>query len=188
VRRAAALLAGVALLGFACARSTAPAASPPPPIASAVPTTPAYIIRGESVRGRPVTISNIVHGKAEYRLFASSVIYSTSLQRGTFKDNTLLFYKGRQVRLTVTAPTATVDLANHDVMLTGGVLARTPTGDTLRADSMKYNAVTQLVTGDGHIIVEDAAGNKLTGNHAIADLDLQQIRLFGDISAKGGQH
>ncbi|HLW37240.1 MAG TPA: LPS export ABC transporter periplasmic protein LptC [Candidatus Eremiobacteraceae bacterium] len=181
----AALLAGLTLLCTGCGKSAAPVSSPSiVPLPTATPTT-SYIIRATAVRGRPVMISNIVNGKPEYQLRASSVVYATSLQRGTFKDNTLLVYKGRQVRLTVTAPTAMVDEANHNVVLTQGVVARTPAGDSLRADSMTYNAVTELLTGDGHVVVQDAQGNKLTGNHAIADLDLQQIRLLGDITAKG---
>ncbi len=168
-----------------CGRSgSAPTRSTPSPGPSAS-TKSSYIIRAQAARGRPVTISNIVNGKAEYQLRAKSVVYVTSLQRGDFKDNTLFFYKGGRVRLTVTAPDAAVDEASHNVMLSGGVVARTPSGDSLHADSMTYNAVTELLTGDGHILVRDAQGNTVGGNHAIADLDLQQIRLIGDISARG---
>ncbi|MDQ6825268.1 MAG: LPS export ABC transporter periplasmic protein LptC [Candidatus Eremiobacteraeota bacterium] len=182
------LLAAIAALVGGCGRTTAPSATPLPSPAATGTVRTSYVIRAEATRGRPVTISNIVNGKPEYQLRASSVVYATSLQRGTFKDNTLLFYKGRQVRLTVTAPTATVNEATHNVILSGGVVARTPQGDTLYADRMNYNAVTELLTGDGHVVVRDAQGNKLTGKHAIADLDMQQIRLFGDITAKSAPH
>lgn len=124
----------------------------------------------------------MVSGHLEYQLRAQSVVYSTNLERGSFKDNTLLFYKGRKLRLTVTAPSALVDETSHNVVLTGGVLARTTAGDTLTSDVMTYDENTQLLTATGHVIASDPKGDTLTGKRAIADLDLQQIRLFGDVN------
>jgi len=177
--------AAACMLLTGCGHGGPTASAPAPSPGPSASAKSSYIIRAQAARGRPVTISNIVNGKAEYQLRANSVVYVTSLQRGDFKDNTLFFYKGGRVRLTVTAPDAAVDEASHNVMLNGGVIARTPGGDSLHADSMTYNALTQRLTGEGHILMRDAQGNTVGGNRAIADLDLQQIRLIGDISARG---
>jgi LPS export ABC transporter protein LptC len=91
----------------------------------------------------------------------------------------MYFYKGRKRRLTVTAPTAVVNEITHDVALSGGVLARTAAGDTLASDNMTYNEKTRLLTAVGHVVASEPGGNALTGQRAIADLDLQQIQLFG---------
>jgi len=180
----ASLLLLVGISGCAHGSASAPTPMPSPGPSSSTKTS--YIIRAQAARGKPVTISNIVNGKPEYQLRASSVVYATSLQRGTFKDNSLFFYKEGRVRLKVTAPIAAVDEATHNVTLSGGVVARTPTKESLYADRMQYNADTELLTGDGHIVMHDALGNAVTGNHAVADLDLQQIQLSGNITAKGG--
>ncbi|MBC5805172.1 MAG: LPS export ABC transporter periplasmic protein LptC [Candidatus Eremiobacter antarcticus] len=153
------------------------------PHASAAPRALGYRISARGARGRPVTISNIVHGKPDYQLLAASVVYATDVHQGTFKDNTLFFYKEGAARLTVRAPAALVDQTSHNIALSGGVLAKTAGGDTLRSDTMMYNDKTQLLTAIGHVVAGSAGGYRLTGKRAVADLDLQQIRLFGDTPA-----
>jgi LPS export ABC transporter protein LptC len=167
-------------------RQLAPATPLAPPHASAKPRALGYRISARGARGRPVTISNIVHGKPDYQLLAASVVYATDVHQGTFKDNTLFFYKGGAARLTVLAPAALVDQTSHNIALSGGVLAKTAAGDTLRSDTMMYNDKTQLLTAIGHVVAGSAGGYRLTGKRAVADLDLQQIRLFGDTPAPVG--
>ena len=139
---------------------------------------PVYHISAQGTNGHPVTITNIVNGAPEYKLQADSVIYSTDLRKGSFRHTTLYFYKGRNTRLTVTAPTAMVDERSHDVALTGGVHAVTAAGVTLSSDEMRYDERTKLLTAVGHVVAVEPGGNMLTGERAVADLDLQQIRLF----------
>ena len=169
----------VAILS-ACSGQPRPAPSTAPSANS--PHGPVYHISAQGSSGHPVTITNIVHGAPEYTLRAVSVIYSTDLRRGRFNDTVLTFYKGRHVRLTVTAPTAVVDEVSHDITLTGGVHAQTASGVTLSADSMRYDEKTRLLTATDHVVAIEPGGNMLTGRQAIADLDLQQIRLFGDLA------
>ncbi len=156
--------------------------SSPAPAASASPTPggPVYHISANGTAGQPVKITNIEKGVTEYMLLAQSVLYATNLQRGKFSDNTLHFYKGGKPRLTVTAPTAFVDEQSHNVALSGGVVARTAAGVTLSSDTMQYNERTRLLTAVGNVVANEPGGNTLTGSRAIADLDLQEIRLFGE--------
>jgi LPS export ABC transporter protein LptC len=139
---------------------------------------PIYHISAQGANGHLVTISNIVAGAPEYTLQAASVIYATDLRKGRFADTMLSFYKGRNARLTVTAPVAVVDEVNHNVMLSGGVLARTASGVTLASKRMAYDDTTKLLTAIDDVKAVEPGGNMLTGRRAIADLDLQQIRLF----------
>lgn len=168
----------LALFGAACAKSQ-PAHPQSPSAASSAKNGPVYQISAQGTKQRPITISNITNGQREYTLLAASAVYSTNLQQGTFHDNTLYFFKGGKPRLTVTAPVAIVDEGSHNVALSGGVLARTTAGETLDSDSMTYDEKTRLLTAVGHVVAVDPLGYRLTGMRAIADLDLQQIQLFG---------
>jgi LPS export ABC transporter protein LptC len=177
----AAALIALSAVTSACSNG-APSQQTPLPGAqpsSAFGGGPVYHISARGSKEHPVTISNIVRGVPEYTLKAASVVYATNLQLGRFTDNTMYFYKGRKRRLTVTAPTAVVNEITHDVALSGGVLARTAAGDTLASDNMTYNEKTRLLTAVGHVVASEPGGNALTGQRAIADLDLQQIQLFG---------
>ncbi len=183
------VIAALVLLAACSQHAGQPAASTsaPAPAASRKANT-SYVIKATRVGGRPVVITSLSNGQPQYELRASSVFYTTSLQRGTFKDNTLFFYKGHTTRLTVTAPTATVDEAHQQVFLTDGVLARAPTGESLRADQMQYDARSAQLVGTGHVVLDDGKGDKLTGERAVADLDLEQVNLFGNIGVKQLAH
>lgn len=150
------------------------------PKANTTPAGPVYHISANGTAGQPVKITNIKKGVTEYTLLAQSVLYATNLQRGKFADTTLYFYKGRTPRLTVTAPTAFLDEQSHNVALSGGVVAKTAAGVTLSSDTMRYDERTRLLTAIGHVVANEPGGNTLTGSRAVADLDLQEIRLFGE--------
>lgn len=173
----------LALLSGACTKNHVAKAQSSPQ-STANQNGPTYHISAQGTKQRPVTISDITNGYREYTLLAASVLYATNLQQGKFHDNTLYFFKGGKPRLTVTAPTAIVNEGSHDLALSGGVLARTTAGDTLASDTMTYNEKTRLLTAIGHVVATDPTGYRLTGTRAIADLDLQQIQLFG--KAPGG--
>jgi LPS export ABC transporter protein LptC len=161
----------------ACAKSAPP---PAPSPTGPMPNGPFYHISAQGTKQHPVTITNITNGQLEYKLEAASVVYSTSLAQGTFHNNLLHFFKGGKPRLTVTAPVANVDESTHNVAMSGGVIAKTTAGDTLASDRVTYDEKTRLLTAIGDVVATDPNGYRLTGTRAIADLDLQQIRLFGN--------
>jgi LPS export ABC transporter protein LptC len=169
--------AAILLAAAGCGRP----AEHPANAASPTYAGPVYHISAQGSKQHPVTITNIARGRVEYVLVAASVVYATNLQQGTFHDNLLHFFKGARQRLTVTAPVATVDETSHNIYLSGGVTARTAAGDTLRSDTMTYNENTRLLTAVGHVVATSPGGYRLTGTRAIADLDLEQIRLFGSV-------
>ncbi|MDQ2818078.1 MAG: LPS export ABC transporter periplasmic protein LptC [Candidatus Eremiobacteraeota bacterium] len=179
---ATALLAALCLCGssWGCGRRPPPALPSPSP--SARPHHPgpaAYKISGHQADGRAIEISDIASGRPVYTLKAAQGVYSTNGRKGTFSNTVLSFYKGSSVRLTVTAPTATVNTVSYDVELAGGVTAHNDSGVTLTAETMSYNDKTRVLTASGNVVASDRSGNVLKGDRALADLDLQQLRLFG---------
>ena len=173
----AATAAALVLAGCGGQATAVPTSTPAPTASPAV----AYHLIGHGLPGRPVKVQDTVAGRPIYVLKATDVYYSTSTTRGTFENDTILFYKGSAVRLTVVAPTADVNTTTYDFVLRGGVHARSAQGIVLVCDVMAYNGKTQLLTGEGHVRVIDAQGDTLTGDKAVADLDLQQIHMFGNV-------
>ncbi len=129
--------------------------------------------------GQAPYVKNFERGKLVYLLKAQGVAYTTTGKTGRFASSTLYFYKGSAVRLTVTAPTATVDGETYNIGLRGGVKARSNDGTTLSSDSMDYNAKTKLLHANGHVVATGSSGMVVTGDHATADLDLQTINITG---------
>jgi LPS export ABC transporter protein LptC len=168
----------VASAGCSHANSPSGSGTPTP---SPKPTAERYLIHGSGSAGRPVKVQDIVKGKAVYVLKATDVYYSTSSNKGRFLNNTIYFYKGSTVRLTLTAPTADLNRTSYDFVLTGGVRAKSALGVTLDCDVMAYNGYTQLLTATGNVRAVDAQGDVLTGDKAVADLDLQQIHMSGHV-------
>jgi LPS export ABC transporter protein LptC len=177
-----ALLATLAIVVLASCggRGTAirPSAAPstPQPAASGEPS---YRLFETASGGQAPSVKNFEHGKLVYLLKAQGVAYTTSGKTGRFQTATIYFYKGSAVRLTVTAPTATVDGVTFDIKLRGGVHARSNDGTTLASDSMDYNGKTKLLHADGHVVATGSSGMVVTGDHATADLDLQTINIGG---------
>jgi LPS export ABC transporter protein LptC len=121
-------------------------------------------------------------------LKSASVTYLPSRSQGTFSDNHLVFYKGRATRLEVSAPSAVLNLKNYDVTLRGGVRAINSNGDALDADQIQYDGRRHQLLASGNVVAVDANGTKITGDRAIADLDLQVVRIFGHINMTGQGH
>lgn len=128
-----------------------------------------------------MNVQDIVKGSPVYVLKATDVYYSTSSAKGRFLNDTILFYKGKNVRLTLTAPTADVNRITYDFVLTGGVKARSALGITLYSDVMSYNGNTKMLTATGAVRAVDTQGDVVTGDKAVADLDLQELHMSGHV-------
>jgi len=179
------MLAALVLSG--CGKASAPASAPPaasPSPSAGAPNIASITAHGEA--GRPITIENIENAAPVYRLTAASVTYLPNRSQGTFSNVKLIFYKGRTVRLTVTAPSAALDLKTYDVVLRGGVQAVNSAGGTLRADQTSYDGKAHVLRASGNVVATDATGTRITGDSAIADLDLEVVKLFGHIGMTGG--
>jgi LPS export ABC transporter protein LptC len=172
----------IAMMLASCSHSTVPQTrqSPTP---GPTPTKADYFIHGSSANGAPVKVQDTVKGQPIYVLKATDVYYSTSSSKGRFLNDTIYFYKGSAVRLTLTAQVADVNRLTYDFVLHGdtGVKAKSATGVTMTCDTMAYNGNTKLLTATGSVRAIDAQGDVLTGDKAVADLDLQQIHMSGHV-------
>lgn len=184
-RRALALpivAAVAAILLAACSQNaTPPVKQSPTP--RPTPTKADYFIHGRSANGAPVKVQDTVKGQPVYVLKATDVYYSTQSAKGRFLNDTIYFYKGKEVRLTVSAQVADVNRTTYDFVLHGenGVKAKSAAGVTMTCDVMSYNGNTRLLTATGSVRAVDAQGDVLTGDKAVADLDLQQIHMTGHV-------
>jgi LPS export ABC transporter protein LptC len=155
--------------------STATAAS----TASPGPGEPAYHLFETGAGGKTPFVKNFAHGALVYSLKAAGVTYTSTRRSGAFSKATIYFYKGSAVRLTVTAPNATVDGNTYDIVMRGGVRARSSDNTVLTADTMTYNGKTKLIHAYGHVTATGASGMVVTGDRARADLDLQTVDITG---------
>lgn len=189
-RLALSALATVLLTLSDCGREAAPPPSPSPSPPAASSPGPEYRASAYGVGGKPVQLKNLDRGgRLVYLLTAKSAQFSTERARGTLHGARLFFYKGSDkgsaTRLEVTAPTADYDQKSNNVVLRDGVTAKNDAGATMVADTMAYNDTTRLLTASGHVTVTDRAGNVLSGDRAVADLDLQQLQMTGNIGVEG---
>jgi len=176
------VIAVVALTIFGCSpNATTQVKQSPTP--GPTPTKADYFIHGSGANGAPVKVQDTVKGQPVYVLKATDVYYSTSSAKGRFLNDTIYFYKGSQVRLTLVAQVADVNRLTYDFVLHGdtGVKAKSATGVTMTCDTMSYNGNTKLLTATGSVRAVDAQGDVLTGDKAVADLDLQEIHMSGHV-------
>jgi len=177
VPAAAAVLACSLLMLAGCASRTAslpaPTASPP------AQAQPPYYIVANSQDGKPVELREIHNGQLEYLLNASRIEYATADSKGTLNDVALRFYKGRTLRLRVTAPSAEVRPNDRNVSLSGGVRAASANGASMVAHSMEYDGNRHILVADGAVHAQDDRGNSIDGDRAEADLDLHRVRVWG---------
>ncbi|HEY5095344.1 MAG TPA: LPS export ABC transporter periplasmic protein LptC [Candidatus Eremiobacteraceae bacterium] len=149
------------------------------PTASPAPGEPNYHMIETGAGGKTPFIKNYTHGALVYSLKAAGVTYSSSQRSGAFSKAIIYFYKGSAVRLTVTAPNATVDGNTYDIVMRGGVHARSSDNTTLTSDTMTYNGKTKLLNAYGHVTATGSSGMVVTGDRARADLDLQTVNITG---------
>jgi putative inorganic carbon (HCO3(-)) transporter len=151
--------------------------------ATPVPTEPPvqaqYYIVAQAQPGRPVELKEFQKGSLEYLLRADQIAYQTADSKGTLRNVALTFYKGRVVRLRVTAPTAEVLPNSRNVALRGGVRAASATGAAMAADSMEYDGNRHVLTAAGGVRAHAGRGNSIDGDRAEADLDLRRVRVWG---------
>ena len=177
------LAGAIAIIAFglvSCGHAKAPVTNATPqPATTSSAAEPAYHLFETGAGGKTPFVKNYAHGALVYSLKASGVTYTSARRSGAFSQSTIYFYKGSAVRLTVTAPNATVDGATYDIVMRGGVRARSSDNTVLTADTMTYNGKTKLLHAYGHVVATGSSGMVVTGDRANADLDLQTVDITG---------
>ena len=177
---AAALLLTVAAAGCNPQPQHRPGSSP-----TASPTPgglPPLEISGHGTAKEPVRVTGEQGGRRTYELLAQSY-RSHSMQNVTqavFAQTRVTFYDKDGTRLHAQAPQAQLDDRRKQVILSGGVHAKTSTGLTLVCDRLVYDDASGLLHGTGNVRITGMQGGReqvLTGNAFTSDVKLTQMTM-----------
>ena len=135
---------------------------------------------GHGTRSQPVYFSGQSRNRKTYELLAQSYVghAAQSVAQTTFKQATVTFYDKDGTRLQAQAPTAAIDDSRKQVILSGGVHARTSTGLNLVCERLTYDQTTALLHGDGNVRITGMQGGQqelLTGSTFTSDVKLTQM-------------
>lgn len=149
----------------------------PSPTASGMP---AIIITGHGTLRHPATIVQQSGNRKVYQLVTRSYISRSAqtIGQATFQEPTVTFYDKDGTKLTAQAPTAVLQGGGKQVVLSGGVHARTSTGLNLTCDRLTYDQNTGLLHGQGNVRITGAQGGQqqvLTGNSFTSDIKLTHM-------------
>jgi LPS export ABC transporter protein LptC len=155
------------------------------PGASATPLAsptglPPLDITGHGSRTQPVRITDQSGNRKIYELLARSYVSHSaqSIAQATFQQTAVTFFDKDGTRLQARAPTAEVNDRTKQVILSGGVHARTSTGLNLTCDRLTYDQTTALLHGYGNVRITGAQGGQnelLTGNTLTSNVKLTQM-------------
>jgi lipopolysaccharide assembly outer membrane protein LptD (OstA) len=100
--------------------------------------------------------------------------------RSEFVNPHIIFTGREGQKLIADAPHAVILVKERNLLMDGGVHARTSDGMTVRSDTLTYNEATDRLHGSGRVVVTTPRGERLTGDRIDADLRLSQMRIFHD--------
>ena len=172
---AAAAAAASVLLSCNPQPGKTPLATPSP-----TPGLPPLRITGHGTAHSPVRAGEQSGNRRLYELTAHSYVSRSAhnIVQTAFQQATVTFYDKDGSSLTARAPQATVDERSKQVILTGGVHARTSTGATLMCDRLAYNRQSGMIDGAGHVRMtasQNGSQEILTGNTFTSDVKLTHL-------------
>jgi LPS export ABC transporter protein LptC len=140
---------------------------------------PALEITGHGTAQKPVIINEQSGNRKLYRLVARSYVSRSaqSIAQAAFQQTTVTFYDKDGTKMTAQAPTASLE-GGKQVILSGGVHAKTSTGLNLTCDRLAYDKATGLLHGSGNVRITGIQGGEqqvLTGNTFTSDVKLTQM-------------
>ena len=155
---------------------SAPSASPSSTVKSHGPW---LHITGHGTARQPVRIVEQQGNRKQYDLLASSYVSNGAQGSAvaTFSNVHVTFFGRNGTTLIASAPRAIVDETENTVTLTDRVHARTNSGMTLVCDWLRYDRVTEMVHGEGNVVITDRRGMRATGNAVDSDISLTRTRM-----------
>jgi LPS export ABC transporter protein LptC len=156
------------------------------PAAGATPSAtpsglPPITITGRGTANQPVRVTGQrPQGGKTYQMVARSY-QSHSVQnvtQATFQQTQVTFYDKDGTTLHAQAPQARLDDRRKQVILSGGVHAKTSTGLTLVCDELVYDDATGMLHGTGNVRMTGTQGGQrqvLTGNSFTSNVKLTQM-------------
>jgi LPS export ABC transporter protein LptC len=144
---------------------------------------PPLKITGHGTARQPVrVIGQRPGGGKAYQLLAQSY-ESHSVQnvtQATFEKTHVTFYDKDGTTLQAQSPQAHLDDRRKQVILAGGVHAKTSTGLTLVCDQLVYDDENGMLHGTGHVRITGMQGGQqqvLTGNEFTSDVKLTRMTM-----------
>jgi LPS export ABC transporter protein LptC len=174
-----ALAFGLLLAGCNPQPAHQPANATPSPTPAGLPP---LTITGKGAAGQPVRVTGQQRGRTTYALQAQSYL-SHSMQNATqavFQQTQVTFYDKDGTKLQARAPQTQIDDRRKQVILSGGVHAKTSTGLALVCDRLVYDDATGMLHGTGNVRITGTQGGQqqvLTGNSFTSDVKLTQMTM-----------
>ena len=91
----------------------------------------------------------------------------------------ITFYDRDGKALRGSAPQARILENGKTVMMDGGVHAVNSDGDVLTCDTMTYHQATAKIHGEGHVVLVNPSGDRLTGQTIDADIRFDHVSVNG---------
>lgn len=157
----------------------APSATPAPKPSSS-PTIEPIHITGEGSNGQETTFTAMHGNRKAYFLRAPSYTGgrdSAGHGNGRFVQPHVEFYDERGRTMTSDAPQATIDENKKSLVMIGGVRTRTQDGSLLTCDRLRYNSQTELIHGDGHVVLTSSQGARFDGDVIDGDVRLEHASI-----------
>jgi LPS export ABC transporter protein LptC len=162
--------------------------SPPPsPTAAATPTFVPIKLRSRSVGSKYIYLTKQKDNRKLYVLRADSETgeyFGQDTGRSDFTNPHVTFFDPHGRTMVADAPRGTVLEKDKSVVMSGGVHARTQGGMTLSCDTLQYNDETQLMHGDGNVVLTSPEGEQLRGQQIDADIRLSTVHVSGGPAAE----
>lgn len=135
-----------------------------------------YTPEGNAAR-HSVTIKWAVKSGTKMTCSARSADFNEVTQVGTLVDFSAQLYENGRLTASVRAPRAVADAANRVIVASGGVVLKSLERATVvRAEWIKWDALSDRVTGNGGVSVESTNGS-LHGTRITADTALKTIKV-----------
>jgi LPS export ABC transporter protein LptC len=175
-------LCAATLLALLCAcNPSVQTASSPSPSASPTPPALSLKITGHGTATRPVRFvgTNKERTRTQYDLLASSFesVGAEGSARVNFVNVHVTFHGKDGSTLTAQAPHAIVDQITNTIVMEGGVRAKNDNGTSLSCDTLRFDHVTEMFYGTGHVAIMSPNGFKATGNSFQSDISLTHTRM-----------
>jgi LPS export ABC transporter protein LptC len=176
------VLALGAVAALAACNPKAPNAgvSPSPSLSANATASPVALrVSGHGTAQRPVRFVETKDNRKQFEILTRSFQShgSTGNIVLTYQDVRIKFFGKDGSILNATAPRATVDQNTNLVKMLGGVHANNSNGMTLQCDTMTYDRSTEMVYGDGNVIMTNANGFRGTGNKFKSDVSLTNAQM-----------
>lgn len=97
-------------------------------------------------------LMNDAKGRPVYRIETKKTEASSATEKATLSDTTVTLYHEGNPDMIVTAPKTSVNARTKDLIMTGGVTAKSPAQhQTFHVDRLTWNAATKKYVGEGHV-------------------------------------